>query len=199
MHRHIEGDLLDRLIASIEQFYGAKPDESGDFVRIVNDRHVQRLMGLRDGEGAGEMIYGGQDDPDRRYVGPALLHNPSPDAAVMQEEIFGPLLPIIPVDDLEHAVAYTTNRPKPLAAYVFAEDVEVADAWVRRVPSGGATVNAALMHNLPSDLPFGGVGDSGMGRYHGRHGFDTLSNLKSVLANPSDDDLSQFMPPYPRS
>ena len=157
---------------------------------------MQRLIGLRDGDGAGELIYGGFDDAERRLVGPALLHNPSPNAAIMQEEIFGPLLPIITVDDLDRTIAITAEHPKPLAAYVFAEDDEIADQWIRRVPSGGATVNGALLHSLPPDLPFGGVGDSGLGRYHGRHGFDTFSNLKSVLIKPSDDDLSPFMPPY---
>jgi aldehyde dehydrogenase (NAD+) len=196
VHRDVEAPLIERLTAVIERLYGAEPLESNDLVQIVNDRHVQRLIALRDGEGAGTLVYGGKDDPARRRVGPALLHNPTPDSAVMQEEIFGPLLPIITVDDLDDAISYTATRPKPLAAYVFAEDPSVADAWVRRVPAGGATVNATLLHNLPSELPFGGVGDSGMGRYHGRAGFDTFSNLKSVLIKPSDDDLSQFMPPY---
>jgi aldehyde dehydrogenase (NAD+) len=114
----------------------------------------------------------------------------------MQEEIFGPILPVLAVDGPAEAKAFITARPKPLALYVFAGDDDVAKDVVDQVSSGGACINQTLMHLVPPDLPFGGVGDSGMGAYHGRRGFDAFSHQKSVLKKPTRPDLKLLYPPY---
>jgi aldehyde dehydrogenase (NAD+) len=117
----------------------------------------------------------------------------------MQEEIFGPILPVLAVDGPKQAVDFITARPKPLALYVFAEDDAAIDAVVDGTSSGGVCVNQTIMHLLPPELPFGGVGDSGMGAYHGRSGFDVFSHHKSVLRKPTKPDLKLLYPPYKAS
>lgn len=189
--------FVDGVRAAIDHFYVGDPATSPDLGRIVNDGHFERLVKLRDGDGAGQIAIGGSDDPATRYIEPTVLLGTAPDAAIMGEEIFGPLLPVLPVAGLLDAIQFIDARPRALAAYVFAEDEAVADAFIDQTTSGGACVNAALVHAVPSDLPFGGVGASGMGAYHGRHGFDRLSHLKSVLRRASDASLDHVMPPYP--
>ncbi len=114
----------------------------------------------------------------------------------MQQEIFGPLLPVLTVDSMDDAVDFVNAREKPLALYVFAEDAEAADRVLDSTSSGGACVNHVMLHITPPELPFGGVGESGTGRYHGRSGFDTFSNLKSVMKKPTKPDPSLLYPPY---
>lgn len=189
-------ELVAALQASVRRFYGDDPATSPSYGRIVNERHVDRLRQLRDGPGAGVIVCGGGDDPSQRYIEPTILRDSSPESAIMQEEIFGPLLPVVTIDGLDTAIARATRGPIPLASYVFAEDVAVADAWIHGVPAGGSCVNAAILHVLPPSLPFGGRGDSGMGAYHGKHGFDQLSHHRSVLRKPTTDDLSPYMPPF---
>ncbi len=144
----------------------------------------------------GTLAAGGQVDADQRYVAPTVVVEPRPDSPVMQEEIFGPILPVLGVDGADEAKAFVGNRPKPLALYVFAKDDAVIDDVVVGTSSGGVCVNQTLMHLLPSDLPFGGVGDSGMGAYHGKTGFDAFSHHKSVLRKPIRPDLKLLYPPY---
>ena len=142
------------------------------------------------------MVTGGQVDVDARYVAPTVTVDPSPGSPVMQEEIFGPILPVLAVDGPAEAKAFITARPKPLALYVFASKDDVIDDIVDHTSSGGVCINQTLMHILPADLPFGGVGDSGMGAYHGKRGFDALSHQKSVLRKPTRPDLKLLYPPY---
>jgi aldehyde dehydrogenase (NAD+) len=125
-----------------------------------------------------------------------VLVDTPPGASIMEEEIFGPLLPVIPVASVAEAIDRVNARPKPLALYVFAGDDDVVDDVLERTSSGGACVNHTLVHIMPPDLPFGGVGESGHGRYHGRSGFDTFSNLKSVLRKPTFPDPALLYPPY---
>lgn len=191
----IKDVLVDKLASQIGEFYGSDPKASKSFGRIVNGRHLDRLQGLLD-KGAGTVAVGGQVAAAERFVAPTVTVEPSPDSAVMQEEIFGPILPVLGVDGPVEAKAFIAARPKPLALYVFAQRDDVVDDIVSSTSSGGVCVNQTLMHLLPPDLPFGGVGDSGMGAYHGKTGFDVFSHHKSVLRKPTKPDLKLLYPPY---
>ena len=191
----IQDALVDKLTAQIDAFYGADPQGSSSFGRIVNDRHLSRLKGLLD-RGAGSVAAGGTIDEVARYVAPTITVDPSLDSPIMQEEIFGPILPVLSVDGPADAVAFITARPKPLSLYVFADEQAAIDTVVDGTSSGGVCINHTLMHLLPADLPFGGVGDSGMGAYHGKSGFDAFSHHKSVLRKPIKPDLKMLYPPY---
>jgi aldehyde dehydrogenase (NAD+) len=193
--RSIRDRLVDRLQAQITEFYGKDPKSSDSLGRIVNERHARRLQGLLE-SGAGTVVVGGDVDVDQRWVAPTITVDPSPESPVMQEEIFGPILPVLAVDGPAEAKAFISARPKPLALYVFAKDDAVVEDVVDNVSSGGVCINQTLMHLLPADLPFGGVGDSGMGAYHGKTGFDALSHHKSVLKKPTRPDLKLLYPPY---
>jgi len=193
--RQIKEAFVDKLASQIGDFYGADPKASKSFGRIVNGRHLDRLQGLLD-QGAGNVVVGGQVDAAQRYVAPTVTVEPSPDSAVMREEIFGPILPVLGVGGPDEAKAFIAARAKPLALYVFAGEDEVVDDIVDHTSSGGVCVNQTLMHLLPADLPFGGVGDSGTGAYHGKAGFDVFSHHKSVLRKPTKPDLKLLYPPY---
>lgn len=191
----IQDALVDKLTAQIGAFYGTDPKSSASFGRIVNERHLGRLRGLLE-RGAGTVAAGGTIDESARYVAPTITVDPSPDSPIMQEEIFGPILPVLRVDGPAGAAAFITARPKPLALYVFADDQAAIDRVVDGTSSGGVCINHTLMHLLPATLPFGGVGDSGMGAYHGKAGFDAFSHHKSVLRKPVKPDLKLLYPPY---
>lgn len=191
----VKDTLVDKLRAQVVEFYGDDPQQSASFGRIVNERHLKRLEGLLH-RGAGNVAIGGRIDEADRFVAPTITVEPSPDSAVMQEEIFGPILPVLGVDGPEAVTSFVSARPKPLALYVFAEDDEVVDGVVANTSSGGVCINQTLMHILPADLPFGGVGDSGTGAYHGKAGFDAFSHEKSVLRKPTKPDLKLLYPPY---
>lgn len=193
--RDVRDELVDKLREQVHAFYGDDPQSSSSFGRIVNERHAERLKGLLE-EGAGTVVTGGQVDVAQRYVAPTITVDPAPDSAIMREEIFGPVLPVLAVDGPQDAAAFITARPKPLALYVFAEDDGSVESVLSLTSSGGACVNQTLMHLLPADLPFGGVGDSGSGAYHGKAGFDVFSHRKSVLRKPSKPDLKLLYPPY---
>ena len=193
--RQIRDQLVDKLVANVHAFYGSDPKSSDSLGRIVSDRHVQRLQGLLQ-QGVGTVVTGGEVDAAERYVAPTIAVDPAPESPVMQEEIFGPILPVLAVDGPDEAKAFISARPKPLALYVFAQQDDVVASIVDDVSSGGICVNQTLMHVLPPDLPFGGVGDSGMGAYHGKRGFDSFSHHKSVLRKPTKPDLKLLYPPY---
>lgn len=196
--RAVEAPFLDALGASIERFYGPHPERSPDYGRIVNDDHMRRLQGLLASLGTSRVVTGGQADPASRYLAPTVLAGTTWDEAVMQDEIFGPILPVIAVDGVDEAIAAVNDKDKPLALYVFSEDSAVVDKVVGATSSGGVCANATLLHLAVPDLPFGGVGSSGMGAYHGQAGFDTFSHRKSVLARPTRFDPPVTYPPYSR-
>ncbi|CAN5485711.1 aldehyde dehydrogenase [soil metagenome] len=191
----LEQEFLRLLAAKIIAFYGTDPKDSADYGRIVNDRHHARVAGLIDG---GTPVAGGDVTPGQRYIAPTVLTDVDLQAPVMQEEIFGPVLPVIPVADVAAAIAFVNARPKPLALYVFATDEEVVQAVLDRTSSGGVTVNHTWLHLANPNLPFGGVGESGMGAYHGRTSFDTFSHHKAVLHKPAGMDLPLLYPPHTR-
>ena len=192
-HKDIREPLLEKLASAVRDFYGDHPQESADYARIINDRHFGRLTGLLTGENA---VIGGQSDPADRYIAPTILRDVSPDAPVMREEIFGPILPVLEVADVDEAIQFINDREKPLALYVFTQDKAVAHQVFAQTSSGAACHNQAVLHCAVHDLPFGGVGMSGMGKYHGRWGFETFSNAKAALRQSTSIDPSLSYPPF---
>ncbi len=167
-------ELKKQIIAVV----GEHPEDSESFVRIINPRHFQRLVNLIDKE---KVIVGGNYLKDDLYIAPTVMDKVSFDDKVMQEEIFGPILPIIEFDSLDWTISQIKSRPKPLALYIFGKNKKSINRILFEVSFGGGAVNDAVMHLSNSNLPFGGVGDSGMGNYHGKYGFDTFSHFKSIL------------------
>jgi aldehyde dehydrogenase (NAD+) len=195
VHESREAELLDALKRALREFYGEDPKRSKDFGRIVNERHHRRLaVLLKDGE----IVVGGEVDEAERYIAPTILRNVSSQAPVMNDEIFGPILPVLTIRDIDEAIRFVNARPKPLALYVFTRDPKVEDAVLSHTSSGGACVNATLWHLANSNLPFGGVGPSGMGAYHGRDSFETFSHRKSVVTKSTRLDPKIAYPPYTR-
>jgi aldehyde dehydrogenase (NAD+) len=196
--RGVEAPLLEAMRAAVVQFYGADPSTSRDYARIVSTNHLDRLARLLDAGGYEQVVCGGGYDRATRYLAPTILGGVDAGAAVMEEEIFGPILPVLAVDDLDSAIRFVNERDKPLALYVFAEGRAHVDRVVERTSSGGVCINHAMLQLAAPQLPFGGVGPSGMGAYHGRHGFELFSHHKSVLSKPTRPDPPVLYPPYRR-
>jgi len=194
-HESVEEELLTQLRAALRQFYGDDPHRSPDYGRIVNERHHRRLAALLK---SGDVVVGGEADESERYIAPTILRNVAEDSPVMADEIFGPILPVLRVRSIDEAVAFVNRRPKPLALYVFTRDSKVEEDVLARTSSGGACVNATLWHIANPELPFGGVGPSGMGAYHGRASFELFSHHKSVVRKPTFLDPPIAYPPYTR-
>jgi aldehyde dehydrogenase (NAD+) len=191
--RRIKQELLTKIKAYIQEFYGTDPATSPDYGRIINQRHFARLASFLDN---GTPLLGGQANPDTRYIAPTLLDKVSWDAPVMQDEIFGPILPVLEYEKLEEAIALINARPKPLALYFFSNDSRKQERMLQATSSGGVCINDTVMHIAVSSLPFGGVGESGMGSYHGKASFDTFSHYKSVLRRGMWLDLAWRYAPY---
>lgn len=195
----VDSELHDALItdvrAAVQSFYGVDPRQSPDYARIVNGRHFERLERLLDD---GTIAFGGDRDERTRYFAPTALRDVRTDTAIMHEEIFGPILPILPVDDVAAAIEFVNERDKPLALYVFSESEAVQQRVVEETTSGGVCVNGTLLHLSVPELPFGGVGPSGMGAYHGHASFDTFSHKKGVLTKSTRVDPDVAYPPYTR-
>ncbi|GHC97936.1 aldehyde dehydrogenase [Streptomyces violarus] len=169
------------LAKAVEGLYGSDPAASPEYGRIVNERHFDRLTALLD---SGRQATGGAYDRETKYIAPTVLAEVSPDAPVMQEEIFGPILPVVEVAGLDEAIAFINDRDKPLALYAFTDSDTTRERLAAETSSGGLGFGLPLAHLTISDLPFGGVGESGMGSYHGRYSIETFSHRKAVLAKP---------------
>jgi aldehyde dehydrogenase (NAD+) len=196
-HSAVHDAFVAQLVATIREFWGEDPKQHPDYGRVVNARHHRRLMGLL--PGSGEVALGGVADEQDRYIAPTVLINVPPDSKVMGEEIFGPILPVLKVDSIDQAIRFINDRPKPLALYLFSSDAGSYDAVVQRTSSGGMAHNHTLLHFTVPGLPFGGVGESGMGAYHARDSFDTFSHRKAVLKKPFSLDAPIQYPPYTES
>jgi aldehyde dehydrogenase (NAD+) len=182
--------LLDALPGAVQQMFGIDPRTSSDYGRIVNDRHFHRLTGLTR---AGDLLTGGAFDADERYIAPTVLTDVPPEAPVMTEEIFGPILPVLTVRDVHEAIDFINARDKPLSLYAFTRDKAARQALLERTSSGGLVYNAPMIHLGVPNLPFGGVGESGMGAYHGKTSFDTFSHRKPVLSKPTRPDTLRLV------
>ncbi len=196
VERSCRDRLVEELSEAIHEFYGPDPRQSDDYGRIVSPQHLARLQRLLDSPGAGQVVTGGASDPAERYFAPTVLIDTDPDAEIMSEEIFGPMLPVLAVDSLDEAIDFVNARPKPLALYLFSNDADAQQRVIRRTSSGGLTINATILQLAAPDLPFGGVGESGMGAYHGQTGFDTFSHLKSVYWRRQRPEISLMYPPF---
>jgi len=188
--------FLDQLKAALLDFYGPDPQHSPDFGRIVSVRHFDRVKRLLD---AGTVHHGGGHDRADLYIAPTILTDVPADAPVLQEEIFGPILPVIEVDGIDRAIAHVNARPHPLGLYVFAGDAAVAERILAETSSGDAAVNDCAVQPIVRELPFGGVGNSGMGKYHGEWGFRAYTNARGVLRRGTGLDPSLRYPPYSRN
>jgi aldehyde dehydrogenase (NAD+) len=195
-HRSIREKLVGHITSVLRKFYGEDPQKSPDYARIINERHFSRLSALL---GKGRILLGGQTDAATRYIAPTLLDGISWEDPIMQEEIFGPILPILEYDDLDEALRLLSGRPRPLALYFFSQNRALQEQILRDTSSGGVCINETVSHIISANLPFGGVGESGMGAYHGRESFNTFSHLKSVLRKGFFPDLPLKYPPYNKS
>jgi aldehyde dehydrogenase (NAD+) len=193
VHDHVHDALVNRMSSAIREFYGDDPKQSPDFARIVNERHHARLTRLLDDA---DVVTGGETDVSDRYIAPTIIKNVKEDDAVMQEEIFGPILPVISVPSVDSAIAFVNRRPKPLALYLFGRNKDVHDRVLAGTSAGGTTINHIWLHLGVDQLPFGGVGESGMGAYHGRLSFETFSHHRAVLKKPLLPDPPLLFPPY---
>ena len=186
-------ELVRELKAAIEQFYGADPSVSPDYARIINERHFQRLTKLLPGA---EVAVGGESRAAEKYLAPTVLTGLDWQHPLMQEEIFGPLLPILPYDSLDEAIQLIKSRPKPLAFYFFSTDSARQERVLAEIPFGGGCINDTIVHLANKRLPFGGVGESGMGAYHGKLSFETFSHKKAVFRQTTLVDVPLRYPPY---
>ncbi|GMP46898.1 hypothetical protein CsSME_00014876 [Camellia sinensis var. sinensis] len=189
--------LIDALKVELEKFYGNDPLKSEDLSCIVSSNHFARLEKLLDDDKiSGKIVHGGQRDQNHLKISPTILLDAPEDSLIMNEEIFGPLLPIVTVDSLEDSFNMVNSKEKPLAAYLFTNDKKLKEEFVRNVSAGGLLINDIALHLANPYLPFGGVGESGMGAYHGKFSFDTFTHKKAVLYRSFAGDASARYPPY---
>jgi aldehyde dehydrogenase (NAD+) len=194
--KDVAEEFLEHLKETVLRFYGNNPQQSPDYGRIVSTHHFDRLKGLL---GSGTIYHGGQHDRADKFLAPTILVNVSPASPVMQEEIFGPILPVLQIGSVQEAIQFVNSRPSPLGLYVFAEDLSVAEQILGATPSGDAAINECTIQPTIPDLPFGGVGNSGMGKYHGEWGFRAYTNARGVLNHSTHSDPPLRYPPYNRT
>ena len=190
IHEDVKDKFLKLLVKEWKHLLTKDPQKAKHFVRIVSDKALERLIGYMDN---GTIYHGGKYDKETRYLSPTILTNVSEDAPVMQEEIFGPIFPVLTFKEIDEVITFVTDREKPLALYYFGTN---GDYVLRHTSSGGACVNDVIMHIVNHDVPFGGVGNSGMGSYHGKESFMTFSHRRSVVSTPTFVDMPFRYMPY---
>ncbi len=195
VHRSIEGDFLDGLRTWVRRLCGDAGEIHQRPVRIISDRHFERLSALIDPE---KVFLGGHADREARIIHPTVLKDVTPEDPVMEDEIFGPILPVLSFEDIDEPIAHIKSRSRPLALYIFSQSRPSIDRILTEVPFGGGAVNDTVLHFTNPHLPFGGVGTSGIGSYHGEAGFRAFSHFKSVLDKPCWFEPFLKYPPYNR-
>jgi len=195
VNRKVKNELITALKKTVTEFYGKSIQDSPDFGRIVNKKHFNRLNHLL-GVHQTEIAFGGQVDADDRYIAPTLLDDITFDAKIMEDEIFGPILPIITYDDFDEAIDLIQSKPKPLSLYLFSEDENITERVLNEISFGGGAINDTLMQLANPNLPFGGIGASGIGQYHGKYSFETFSHDKSYIFKSTRLESSLLFPPY---
>ncbi|MEG2788728.1 MAG: aldehyde dehydrogenase [Romboutsia sp.] len=195
VHEDIYEEFMNKLKVTITEFYGSNIKDNKDFGRIVNSRHMNRLKNILDKDKE-KIVFGGNIDMDERYISPTILANVNYNDEVMKDEIFGPLMPIIKYNDLDDIKFYMNIYKKPLALYVFSENKSFSDYILKNFTFGGGCVNDTISHVASTNLPFGGVGTSGMGRYHGKSSFKTFTYEKAIVKRNSKIDIKLVFPPY---
>lgn len=193
VEKSVHSDLISKFKQRILTYYGENPQNSPDYARIINQEHFKRLVGLIDPQ---KTIHGGQVDAEKRFIAPTILDRVTLEDAVMGEEVFGPILPIIPYEKLDDALALIQQNPNPLALYLFTRDPAVEKRIIAEVPFGGGCINDVISQVMNEEIPFGGRGMSGMGSYHGKYSFDTFSHDKSIIHRKNWPDVAVRYPPY---
>lgn len=193
VHTSKRTELCRLIQKEIRSFYGDNPSQSDDFARIINNKHFDRLANLITPE---KVFHGGNTDPDTHYIEPTVMTEITWDDPVMQEEIFGPILPILPFDDLDEIISTLQNKSKPLALYLFSTNNKNQKKVIRNLQFGGGCINDTVAHLGNTELPFGGIGNSGFGLYHGKTSFDTFTHPKSIMKKSNWLDIPMRYPPY---
>ncbi|XP_062020394.1 aldehyde dehydrogenase family 3 member H1-like [Rosa rugosa] len=189
--------LVEALKRELDNFFGKNPLQSKDLSRIVNSNHYARLTKLLDEEDVSDkIVHGGERDLSNLRIAPTILLDVPQDSLIMNEEVFGPLLPIVTVDKVEDSFDLIKTGTKPLAAYLFTNNKKLKDHFVRSISAGGLVINDTIVHFAVASLPFGGVGESGMGAYHGKFSFEAFSHKKAVIYRGFAGDFSLRYPPY---
>ncbi|KEJ00507.1 aldehyde dehydrogenase [Clostridium botulinum A2B7 92] len=193
VHRNIKEKLISSIGNYIVEFFGENTFESEDYPRIINERHFKRLEGyLKEGK----IVSGGNTDINNLYIEPTIIEGINFENRIMEEEIFGPIFPVIEFEDIDKVIDIVKNNPKPLALYYFSENKEKQEFIIKNISFGGGCINDTIMHLSTSTLPFGGVGSSGIGGYHGRASFDTFSHKKSILKKSNLIDVKIRYAPF---
>ncbi|OAO08316.1 aldehyde dehydrogenase [Staphylococcus cohnii] len=195
VNRKVKDELISALKKTITEFYGTNIQDSPDYGRIVNQKHYHRLNELLNIHYP-EITFGGQTDINENFIAPTILEGTTFDSKIMENEIFGPILPIIAYDDFDEAIDLIRTKPKPLSLYLFSEDENSSERILNELSFGGGAINDTLMHLANPNLPFGGVGASGIGKYHGKYSFDTFSHDKSYIFKSTRLESSLLFPPY---
>jgi len=189
----VKDAFVREMVKAIREFYGDDPKASPDYGRVINRGNFDRLKRLL---GSGKVAIGGQTDANELYIAPTVLVDPSPDSPIMHEEVFGPILPVIEVDSIEAVIQSIKSRPRPLGLYVFAEDLSVVERILDATESGDACINDCMITPMFPEIPFGGVGNSGIGKYNGKFSFESLTNARGVLYHSARIDPAVRYPPY---
>lgn len=195
VHHSVKDKFLNKLIRTIEDFYGKDSQKSPDFVRIINERHFDRLAGMVAKE-RNHIVFGGRTDRQDLFIEPTILHGIQWGNASMEDEIFGPILPIMEYDNLGEIIHQIRQRPKPLAAYMFTENQKAENYFLSELPFGGGCINDTVSHVGNLNLPFGGVGTSGINAYHGKYSFETFTHAKSIMKKNTTIPFKIAYPPY---
>ncbi|AFY72832.1 NAD-dependent aldehyde dehydrogenase [Synechococcus sp. PCC 7502] len=198
VHESIKFAVIAKIRHYLQEFYGNQPQQSPDYARVINQRQFDRLIGLIKDIDQAQIIIGGHSDRQTLYIAPTVIdvHADQLDTNLMQEEIFGSILPILTYKNLNEAIAYVNAKPRPLALYFFSTNKQNQDRLIREISFGGGCINDTIMHLSTPELPFGGIGNSGIGSYHGKASFDTFSHRKSILKKSFLFDLKWRYPPY---
>lgn len=193
VHEKIKQPLLEKMKEVIKQFYSENTQESPDYPRIINEHHFDRLSKLLENQ---EIFCGGRTDREDLYIEPTILAETDPGSEIMQQEIFGPIMPVISWTKFDEVIDFINAREKPLGMYYFSKGKRDLDTLIQQTSAGGVSVNDTITHFINPAMPFGGVGESGMGAYHGKYGFDTFSHYKPVMIKPTFLDVPMRYPPF---
>jgi aldehyde dehydrogenase (NAD+) len=193
VHESIAEEFVAESKSALIELFGKDPKSNSDYSRIISAHEVSRLAGLIDPK---KVVIGGNSDPDTRYLDPTIVYPVSWDEPIMEEEIFGPILPILTYRTLDEALGRIAATPLPLAAFIFSREQKTIDRFIGQLSFGGGAVNQVNVHLFVETMPFGGIGPSGMGHYYGKHGFDMMTHAKSMLISPPDVAIDHLFPPY---
>lgn len=193
VHKDIKDKLIEKIVKYIEYFYGKNIKDNDEYPRIINKKQFNRLISLID---ENKLIYGGDSDLESLYISPTIMDNITWDDPVMEDEIFGPILPLLEYESIVQVIEEIKKRPRPLALYVFSTNPKVVTKVINSLSFGGGCINDTVMHLANPHLPFGGIGDSGMGAYHGEYSFHTFTHYKSILDKSLSPDVDTRYPPY---